>query len=87
MYAVSVLDRKILGFLNDGLVLVGVSSFWQTFLKGLVIVLAVMLDQGQQRLERSRAAAQAAQSVKREAARITDEGTGGPAPAVEAQDR
>ena len=65
----------------------GVSSFWQTFLKGLVIVLAVMLDQGQQRLERSRAAAQAAQSVKREAARIADEGAGGSAPAVEAQDR
>ena len=59
----------VIGFLNDGLVLVGVSSFWQTFLKGLVIVLAVMLDQGQQRLERSRAAAQAAQSVRREAAR------------------
>ena len=66
----------VIGFLNDGLVLVGVSSFWQTFLKGLVIVLAVMLDQGQQRLERSRAAAQAAQSVKREAARIADEGAG-----------
>ncbi|WP_128683251.1 ABC transporter permease [Actinomyces qiguomingii] len=72
----------VIGFLNDGLVLVGVSSFWQTFLKGLVIVLAVMLDQGQQRLERSRAAAQAAQEVKREAARIERAATtagGGPA--------
>ena len=72
----------VIGFLNDGLVLVGVSSFWQTFLKGLVIVLAVMLDQGQQRLERSRAAAQAAQSVKREAARVNagqgPEGAPGP---------
>lgn len=72
----------VIGFLNDGLVLVGVSSFWQTFLKGLVIVLAVMLDQGQQRLERSRAAAQAAQSVKREAARANagqgPEGAPGP---------
>ena len=58
------------------------ASFWQTFLKGLVIVLAVMLDQGQQRLERSRAAAQAAQSVKREAARVNagqgPEGAPGP---------
>ena len=53
----AIIGAFVIGFLNDGLVLVGVSSFWQTFLKGLVIVLAVMLDQGQQRLERSRAAA------------------------------
>ena len=86
-YEMNAIAAVVIGFLNDGLVLVGVSSFWQTFLKGLVIVLAVMLDQGQQRLERSRAAAQAAQSVKREAARIADEGAEGPAPAVEAQDR
>ncbi|QXT62614.1 ABC transporter permease [Tessaracoccus palaemonis] len=58
----------VIGFLSDGLVLVGVSSFWQTVIKGLVIVLAVILDQSQERLKSSRAAAQAAQSVKREAA-------------------
>lgn len=58
----------VIGFLSDGLVLVGVSSFWQTVIKGLVIVLAVMLDQGQQRLTNARAAAVAAQSVKREMA-------------------
>ena len=58
----------VIGFLSDGLVLVGVSSFWQTVIKGLVIVLAVILDQSQERLKASRAAAQAAQSVKREAA-------------------
>lgn len=56
----------VIGFLSDGLVMVGVSSFWQTVIKGLVIVLAVMLDQGQQRLKNARAAAVAAQSVKRE---------------------
>ena len=33
-----------------------------------------MLDQGQQRLERSRAAAQAAQSIKRELAESDDAG-------------
>ncbi len=48
--------------------MVGVSTFWQTVIKGLVIVLAVMLDQGQQRLKNARAAAVAAQSVKRELA-------------------
>lgn len=58
----------VIGFLSDGLVLVGVSSFWQTVIKGLVIVLAVMLDQGQERLKRARAAAVAARSVQREAA-------------------
>lgn len=63
----------VIGFLSDGLVMVGVSSFWQTVIKGLVIVLAVMLDQGQQRLKNARAAAVAAQSVKRElAARTPD---------------
>lgn len=56
----------VIGFLSDGLVLVGVSSFWQTVIKGLVIVLAVILDQGQERLKKARAANQAAQSVKRE---------------------
>lgn len=59
----------VIGFLSDGLVLVGVSSFWQTVIKGLVIILAVILDQGQERLKKRRAAAQAAASVKREVAR------------------
>lgn len=58
----------VIGFLSDGLVMVGVSTFWQTVIKGLVIVLAVMLDQGQQRLKNARAAAVAAQSVKRDLA-------------------
>lgn len=56
----------VIGFLSDGLVLVGVSSFWQVFIKGAVIVLAVMLDQVQQRLQVSRAAAAAAASVRKE---------------------
>lgn len=56
----------VIGFLSDGLVLVGVSSFWQVFIKGLVIVLAVILDQAQERLKNARAAAAAAASVRRE---------------------
>lgn len=43
----SVIGALILGVLNDGLVMVGVSSFWQTVIKGMVVVLAVVIDQYQ----------------------------------------
>ncbi|WP_116949043.1 ABC transporter permease [Jiangella endophytica] len=56
----------VIGFLSDGLVMVGVSSFWQMVIKGLVIVLAVMLDRGQERLKEARAAAAAAQSLRKD---------------------
>jgi erythritol transport system permease protein len=45
-----------IGFLVDGLVLVGVSAFWQEVIKGAVIILAVAVDQLQQRITKSRAA-------------------------------
>lgn len=38
----------VIGFLVDGLVLVGVSDFWQQIIKGAVIIFAVALDQAQQ---------------------------------------
>lgn len=38
----------LVGFLVDGLVIVGVSDFWQQIIKGSVIILAVALDQVQQ---------------------------------------
>jgi erythritol transport system permease protein len=50
----------VIGFLADGLVILGVSTFWQTVIKGAVIVLAVILDQGQQRVQRRGAALAAA---------------------------
>lgn len=62
----AIIGAFVIGFLSDGLVLVGVSSFWQTFVKGLVIVLAVILDQAQEKLKKSRAAAAAAASVRKE---------------------
>jgi erythritol transport system permease protein len=37
----------VIGTLADGLVMLGVSEFWQIVIKGLVIVLAVILDQVQ----------------------------------------
>ena len=43
----SVIGALILGVLNDGLVMVGVSSFWQTVIKGMVVILAVVIDQYQ----------------------------------------
>jgi len=42
--------------LADGLILLGVSEFWQIVIKGLVIVLAVVLDQMQQQYARRAAA-------------------------------
>jgi len=44
----------VIGFLVDGLVLVGVSVFWQEVIKGVVIIVAVALDQLQQRLQNGR---------------------------------
>jgi erythritol transport system permease protein len=45
----SIVGALILGVLNDGLIMVGVSSFWQTAIKGMVVVLAVVIDQYQLR--------------------------------------
>ncbi|MFI7704697.1 ABC transporter permease [Nonomuraea sp. NPDC049480] len=44
----------VIGFLVDGLVLVGVSQFWQQIIKGAVIIVAVALDQLQQTLHKRR---------------------------------
>jgi erythritol transport system permease protein len=40
--------------------MMGVSSFWQTVIKGVVIVLAVVIDQAQSRLQARVALAQEA---------------------------
>jgi erythritol transport system permease protein len=41
----------VIGVLADGMVMMGVSDFWQTVIKGVVIVLAVAIDQFQARLQ------------------------------------
>jgi erythritol transport system permease protein len=51
----TIIGAFVIGFLVDGLVLVGVSVFWQVVIKGAVIVLAVAVDQAQQRLQKTRA--------------------------------
>ena len=72
------LGAFVIGFLSDGLVIVGVSTFWQITIKGAVIVLAVVLDQAQQRFKRSKNAALAAAS--KTPAAPTPENSGTPAP-------
>jgi len=41
----------VIGILADGLVMLGVSEFWQIVIKGIVIVLAVAVDQLQSRVQ------------------------------------
>jgi ribose transport system permease protein len=41
----TVIGAVIIGVLNNGLVLLNVSPFWQQVVKGLVILLAVIIDQ------------------------------------------
>ena len=41
----------VIGILSDGLIMMGVSSFWQTVIKGVVIIAAVVIDQAQQKLQ------------------------------------
>jgi len=47
----SLIGAFVIGVLSDGLVMLGVSEFWQMVIKGLVIVLAVAVDQLQSRLQ------------------------------------
>lgn len=53
----------VIGVLGDGLVMLGVSSFWQNVIKGSVIVLAVIIDQVQARMQ-ERIALQAQQQLQ-----------------------
>ena len=47
----AVLGAVIIGVLNNGLVLLNVSPFWQQVVKGLVILLAVIIDKTHARNE------------------------------------
>ena len=49
----SLIGAFVIGVLSDGLVMLGVSEFWQMVIKGTVIVLAVAVDQLQSRLQAS----------------------------------
>jgi erythritol transport system permease protein len=50
----TIIGAFVIGVLSDGLVMMGVSEFWQMVIKGLVIIAAVVLDQLQRRLKEGR---------------------------------
>ncbi|SFR04970.1 ABC transporter permease [Poseidonocella sedimentorum] len=46
----TIIGAFVIGILSDGLIMMGVSSFWQMVIKGLVIIAAVVIDQWQRKL-------------------------------------
>ncbi|PUA18800.1 ABC transporter permease [Glaciimonas sp. PCH181] len=47
----TIIGAFVIGILSDGMVMMGVSAFWQTVIKGVVIITAVVIDQIQQRMQ------------------------------------
>ncbi len=47
----TIVGAFVIGILADGLIMMGVSSFWQMVIKGLVIIAAVVIDQFQSKLQ------------------------------------
>lgn len=47
----TVVGAFVIGVINDGMVMCGVSEFWQKVIKGMVIVFAVIIDQFQRNLQ------------------------------------
>ena len=65
----TMLGAFVIGFLSDGLVIIGISSYWQTVFTGAVIVLAVLLNAVQYRRRPKRAAVPPAGSIVTPASR------------------
>ena len=57
----TIIGAFVIGILSDGLVMMGVSSFWQMVIKGVVIIAAVVIDQAQRKLQQRVALHQMAQ--------------------------
>lgn len=47
----TIVGAFVIGVINDGMVMCGVSEFWQKIIKGLVIILAVIIDQVQRNMQ------------------------------------
>jgi erythritol transport system permease protein len=60
----TIIGAFVIGFLANGLVIVGVSPFWQQVITGAVIILAVAVDQIQQIIQRRRNARRAVSNAK-----------------------
>lgn len=56
----TIIGAFVLGVLSNGMVLLGISSFWQTAITGAVIIFAVVIDQLQRRAEEAAALRSAA---------------------------
>jgi erythritol transport system permease protein len=67
----TIIGAFVIGFLANGLVIVGVSPFWQKVITGAVIILAVAVDSIQQIIQRRRSAARAVAAVKARSATPT----------------
>lgn len=74
----TIIGAFVIGFLANGLVIVGVSPFWQKVITGAVIILAVAVDQIQQIVQKRRNAAKAvanARQATRQGSTPTETGT------------
>lgn len=60
----TIIGAFVIGFLANGLVIVGVSPFWQKVITGAVIILAVAVDQIQQIVQKRRNAARAVANAR-----------------------
>lgn len=47
----TIIGAFVIGILADGLVMMGVSEFWQMVIKGIVIIIAVIIDQMQSKMQ------------------------------------
>ncbi len=70
----TLLGAFVIGFLSDGLVIIGISSYWQTVFTGAVIVLAVLLNAIQYRRRVKPAVATGGASPTSKAGRQRDSG-------------
>ena len=48
----TIVGAFVIGVLTDGMIMMGISSFWQLVIRGAVIIFAVVLDQTQRELQR-----------------------------------
>lgn len=51
----TIIGAFVIGVLNNGMIIEGVSSFWQMVITGIVIILAVIIDQAQEQLQKRNA--------------------------------
>ncbi len=47
----TIVGAFVIGVINDGMTMCGVSEFWQKVIRGIVIILAVVIDQTQRKLQ------------------------------------